>query len=219
MGENNMMNDEIIKSYYRYTLDLDDQEQVTVLLENLKEAKPSEIIGLLAQDFEAFNLEVFDIPQFSSLDDCFNASYVIEQSGIEKVGYIKLGYLLAPMSAKKPGANQKYGENHGKMGVMLGLLKMNPKEDLPLKQGHKISFSPTFFGRSYNNLDDETKGKLIPKIILRSKLMQNFFLRGRQETLLEADMKQLLSESTFRRRYSNVKRILEVINTALDNEL
>lgn len=215
-----MTRKELIIKYYNHTLDCDGQLEDNLLcgelLLALMDYSIDSIIEIIAESYRKFEITTLDIPQYSNIDDCFKTAYMIEQSGIEKCDFIKMGFLLVGGATKKPVAYQKYGENHGKMAVLFGLLKLNSKESIPGNAKPRTSFSLTALGKEFNALSEDKQELLKTKMMLRCKLMQNYYLRGRQQKLLDEDIKGLISESTYKRRSTNIRSFITIINKAIE---
>ena len=216
-----MTQKELIIKYYNHTFDCEGQLEDKLLCADLLLALMAysidDIIGIITESFEKFDITTQDIPQYSNLDDCFKTAYLIEQSGIEKVDFIKMGFLLVGGATKKTVAYQKYGENQGKMAVLFGLLKLNPKQVIPGNAKPRTSFSLTALGKAFNAFSEDKQELLKTKMMLRCKLMQNYYLRGRQQQLLDEDIKGLLSESTYKRRGTNIRSFISIINKAIEH--
>ena len=212
-----MVDKNLIIKYYNHDFDCDEGQQCVDLLHSLMACSICDVIEIIKDSYEKFDITTQDIPQYSSLDDCFKTTYMIEQSGIEKVDFVKMGFLLVGGETKKPVAYQKYGENHGKMAVLFGLLKLNPKQIIPGNAKKRTSFSLTALGKAFNDLPEDKQELLKTKMMLRCKLMQNYYLRGRQQQLLDEDIKGMISESTYRRRGVNIRAFISIINKAIEH--
>lgn len=150
---------------------------------------------------EDWSFSPSDIPQFSSLDDCWNVIDKLVRSGLDGVNYKKIGFFLRAYP-KKEMADQKYGENHIKCAALMGLCVVN-------KGGWKNAFS-----YAYECLSDQAKKSLIAKLCLGIRLIRGYFIQGQSDIFLENAL-NCLSESTKKRRLSNIKLLIEIVKSEL----
>lgn len=141
------------------------------------------------------------IPQFSSIDDCFNCIDRLVRSGLDGVSFAKMGFFLRS-SQRKKGADCKYGENHIKCAELMGLCRIE-------KGVWKNPFS-----YAYEQLDDNLKVLLRPKLCLGITIVREYFIRGKNESYL-SDAFSCLSESTRKRRIPNVRTLINTVKSDL----
>lgn len=141
-----------------------------------------------------------NIPQFSKADDIFTVLRVVIDSGIEDLSYEKIGYYLCPRGSK-PGAQTKYGENHYKLAVQLGLVTV----EKPL--------TATDLGMAFYLTNNFTKrNEIKKKLALRVPIIQQAILLAEKGTVdMAAFMCQHLSQSTMLRRRPNIRELLQYI--------
>ncbi|MBQ0143133.1 MAG: hypothetical protein KBT06_10150 [Prevotellaceae bacterium] len=202
----------IIRCFYDHSIDLSnpsDSLQLNVLtnsqvcdiiLRLLLKTKCRDIIGIIKQDFDSFKINKSDICQFSSFDDCYyRVIDLIIRSGIEGVSWERMGFMLRS-KPRTTVADTKYGENHGKTAVMMGLCRMDNK--------HK--FITTAFGDSFNKLSKSDKVNLKAKICLYIPIIQNYFANDNGDSLMDEYFKSL-SESTQKRRRPNINYLIQLV--------
>lgn len=175
-----------------------------IILKILLKTDCKEIIRILQKDYKPFVIDKSDICQFSNFDDCYYK--VIDRairSNLEGINYERMGFLLRT-EPRSSVADKKYGENHGKTAVQMGLMVLDKKH----------LFRHTTLGICFNHLSKDEQKALMPKMCLYIPIIQNYFVSGMDEGLLESYFK-LLSLSTQKRRRSNVMHIINIVKTAL----
>lgn len=209
-----MSDESLIKHYYAHELGLlcsstysDSSKEKGVgqgyrLLSLLANTSLDSILSRLQRGFVPFEIASKNIPQFSKLDECFKkVPFLLVNCGIAGVTFKNLGYMLR-QDRRSSVADQKYGENHGKLAAELGFCCLDGKKHL----------FPTILGYCFSKLDEEVQEKLIAPIVLYIPLIQNCFLSGNIEEQLEVSL-SILSPSTQKRRLPNVRKLIEIINT------
>jgi len=183
---------------------LTDHQIYDIILRVLSNTSTEKIISILVPNFVPFEIEKADICQFSDFDDCYyKVINLVVRSGIEGIDWIKMGFLLRT-SPRNQGADMKYGENHGKTAVQLGLCQMDTHHH----------FWPTGLGLSFDKLSKEEKDLLKPKLCLFIPIIQNYFVSGMDEDLLSTYF-GLLKESTQKRRKPNVSKLINIVKESL----
>lgn len=168
-----------------------------------------EILGIVAYDFRPYAITPGDIPQFSDLNDSIHkVPFVLMNSGLDSVSYEQMGYYLRT-EKRSVLADKKYGENHAKTSIQLGLCELDNTR-------HKVQLSP--LGKAFYELSQERKKALIPKMCFYLPLLQNYFLANRSEALLDSWL-SILSDSTKKRRRPNVNTLIDIIDRNLVDEL
>jgi hypothetical protein len=144
-----------------------------------------------------------NIPQFSDFNDgIINVITIIRQMGDFGPGYEQIGkYLLG--KGKKPIAYLKYGENHAKLAQQLGLLKTK-------KEGRHVTIYLSEVGKIYEALPEDEKMKYIKKQVLKIPIIHELTFNKKDINIFE-ELSLYLAESTARRRTSNVKKIMELV--------
>lgn len=210
----------LLKLFYSHQIDfscldaslklcsLNNEEAIKLIFELLEKFSINEILELVKEDFTPFNIEAKDIPQFSNFDDCYyNVISALIDSGVDKATYEKMGYFLRN-NPRKLGADKKYGENHAKTAAMMGLCNA----------GKNIGISPTPMGVIFNSLSKETKENIKPKLCLYIPFIQNYFAQDMDFEKLYQSI-SILSESTQKRRMSNINHLICIITNSIDHEL
>lgn len=205
------MNETIHRFYCADNLnDLSESEAVNTLQE-LSSTTVPEILDILTEDFEPYQIVTGDIPQYSKLADIFRVPILLHQSGMEEVNFKTLGYLLEPVE-KKEDAHKKYGENHGKMAAMFGLCTIrNSVSRVKLVSLNEV-------GKCFFSLPKEEQEQLKPRLALRCKILQNYFIQGCPSDLCEGYL-NMLKESTRIRRRHNLMCVLSMVNNEYENGL
>ena len=149
-----------------------------------------------------------NIPQFSRFDEVDNVIRVLADSGLQDFNWKTIGYFLGG-KGKTDIAKQKYGENHYKLSMQLGLASIS--------NNYKISV----LGEAYRRLrDDRSKKELKSKLILRIPIIQEALIRARVEIVnLTEVMTKYLALSTVERRRSNIKKLLKSLEELNSAEL
>lgn len=124
------------------------------------------------------------------------------------LSFNELGKII--IKASEEGACKKYGENHAKLANELSMVLLERKGS--------INVSNTAFGNFSVNLSDEDRIELSRRLILRNDFIQKIIYLSKKGIVNYMDVAcEILSESTAKRRKSNVKQLL---NLALkDNKL
>jgi hypothetical protein len=179
------------------------------VLQLLERYTLKEIIDVLIPDFKLREIAPGDVPQFSDLNDSFyKVPFVLMNSGLDSVSYEQIGYYLR-RETRSALADKKYGENHAKTSMQLGLCELDDSR-------HKVQISS--MGKIFYTLPEDRKKKLIPKLCLYIPLIQNYFLTNRSEDVLDSGL-SVLSESTRKRRRPNVNTLIDIIERSLADEL
>lgn len=144
-----------------------------------------------------------DIIQYSKFDDAtVNLSKTLVLAGnngftLEEVGC----YLLRNVESKNnKGSNTKYGENHLKTGMLLGL-SMNVDSKWYL----------TKLGYIFNELTIEQQDKLLTRLSLKTKLVSVVVYDSMRKDISVVEYIDVLSESTQIRRRSNIRKLFSLL--------
>ena len=167
-----------------------------------------EILDIISEGFTPHEIFKKDVCQFSDFDVCYyKAIHVAIASGFKGISFEKMGFILRT-SPRNAVADKKYGENQGKTAVQLGLLANKSSTD----------FWPSPFGKAFDLLPKERKDKLKAKLCLHIPIIQNYFVLGQDEDLLESYI-NLLAPSTQGRRKGNVRLLINIVKQQLEDEL
>lgn len=183
---------------------LTDSQIYDIMIKVLLKTSNSQILDIIRRYQINFEIKKADICQFSSFDDCYyRVTNLVIRSGIEGIDWERMGFLLREKPRSKV-ADTKYGENHGKTAVQLGLCHMDKKHH----------FWATGFGRCFDHLSKENKDVLKPKLCLYIPIIQNYFVSGLDEGLM-ASYFDLLKPSTRKRRKPNVSKLIDIVKESL----
>ena len=148
-----------------------------------------------------------DIPQFSKFDDIYMVIRVISDSPEKNLNWEKIGYYLCPKEASS-AAKTKYGENHYKLAVQLGLAY----------PGKNIRLTP-LGNEIYSIKDEDVRNKIVARLVLRIPIIQVALLNAENKRINMFDcLKKYLSESTAVRRRPNVKTLLALLDSITTND-
>lgn len=179
------------------------------ILDVIYNTSAEDIFGVICENKDQLPaIKTNNIPQFSNADDLFSVLRIIIDSGMEDLTYEKIGYFMCPQGAKV-GAKTKYGENHYKLAVQLGLAKAEKP------------FAATEFGVAFYITDDEEKQTNVKKkLSLRVPIIQQALLSADSEMIdMEEFMEQYLAHSTMLRRRSNVRELVSFIMDVADTRM
>lgn len=218
--EDNQKSEVVINLFYNHRIDFETISQsmpltvltadqvCNIILRIIYKTPIGCIINIIRKENQMFAISKADICQFSDFEDCYSKCVsVLVMSNLKNVSWEKMGFLLRSKPRKK-GADTKYGENHGKTACQLGLLIMNLKHE----------FNVSELGYEFNKLSDDYKEQLKSKLCLYIPIIHNYFCSNKSEDLLKSYF-SILSESTQKRRYSNVRKLINIVNEDLNNEL
>ncbi|MBP5469173.1 MAG: hypothetical protein J6Z11_08015 [Candidatus Riflebacteria bacterium] len=145
-------------------------------------------------------IEAKDVFQFSNFDDAtIRLCRRIAEKDNPGFKHIDVGKLLLnDGKIRKDGAYTKYGENHAKTGVSLGLIQ---------------ELSKTYFlsciGNVYPNLEVVVRNQLLTRLILRNSFVGRLICMAQNGNVNMRQFLYMLSDSTYKRRMSNIKCILK----------
>ncbi len=140
-----------------------------------------------------------EIPQFSDFEDVFEVVKIVNGSPETFLTWDKLGYYLCPKGASRV-AKMKYGENHYKLAIQLGFAK----------PGRKLFL--TDLGKELVGMKVEEKQYIASLMVMRIPLIQTALINAECKRFnLFSYLEQYLSVSTVKRRMSNIKTLLRLI--------
>lgn len=200
---------EILTSFFKDEISLkkedyeDEQEYSTVmeyLVASLCSAKISDLIVILKKVHTPIKITSSLIPQFSDFSVAmYDVPKLLSKHEEGLSSNEEIGRLIWPVPRAKE-ANSKYGENH-----------RNTAEIINLISSGRGRISLTDFGRFYLSLNPAKQASLIPALWLNAPLFKNYFGSDNGEDILAKDI-SILSESTRKRRMSNIRAVIDVIN-------
>lgn len=143
-----------------------------------------------------------DIVQFSKLDDAtYNICCKMMRLNNPGMKFFEIGRLLLDDGIERgKDAYIKYGENHVKTAEILGLT---------FELCHSYYLSGV--GYIYSSLSEENQERLLVRLILRSKLIKRMYQASRNGRVNMREFLYMLSDSTYIRRRSNIKKVLNIL--------
>lgn len=188
--------------YYSYVLPLEELEAY------VRQILCVPIEQLVKRDIASETVEAItpkDVFQFSTLEA--GTDYIcqaLSDAGNPGVTFIEAGKLLLDDGKpRKDTAYIKYGENHLKTAELLGLL---------------FELTHTYFlscvGVEYLRLNDEDRRKLLVRLFLRNKFIARLIKATATGNVNARQFLYMLSDATYTRRKSNIKRILRYLQEA-----
>lgn len=149
-----------------------------------------------------------NIPQFSSIEVVEKLLPLVEANAGIECNYTLLGYFFNKEADIR--AQTKYGENHYKTAMLMGLVKKYKPFDV------------TPLGRIYMDmsLPSENRYDIKKKLYLRVPLIRYIMIKARKEPISVYDiMSNYLADSTVKRRISNVKLMAESLVGLSENKV
>lgn len=186
--------------YYAYSFEY---EKVNEYIKGLIDIPLEDFISFVLENYKVPYLEASDVLQYSSFDDCtVNICKVFKEAGDKGFTALEAGKLLENDGIeRKDGAYLKYGENHSKAAVQLGLLNCLSNK-----------FFLSCLGYVINDIDITEQRKIITRLILRNKLVQRLLYKAIKNGHSDYNYETgFLSSSTSLRRKSNVRKVIEYL--------
>ncbi len=167
----------------------------------------TEILHVILENYVPFVIDKSDIPQFSDFNACVNSvPRILLYSGVDGISYQQMGYMLR-QNRRSVVADKKYGENHMKTAALMGLCCINNRK------AYSNSITEVVY-----SLTTVKKNDILSKLCLYIPFMQNYYWQGEGEIILN-ELMSILSETTRKRRISNCRTIINIIDKAKENEL
>lgn len=193
------------KMFYRsYCLN---KEDVVGYIDQLIKTPLSSFLEYVVSSITIPFLTYQDVVQFSSLEDATTGIcrvLGVEDEGLKSIDVGRL--LLNDGKERKEGALRKYGENHAKTALELGLV---------------IESYGTYFlsclGNVYNLLPEVHKVELLRRTILRNRFFQKIVKKAQSGKVSIIKEMSFLAESTVKRRLSNVKSLYRLLRGKEDD--
>ena len=212
------INEALIISFYSHKLHVEDicnlqypSDGMIRLCEDifscLLNVECEEIVRVIKRIGIIFKILHGDVPQFSCLEDCvYKVPLLVKDCGIDELTFTQLGFMLRT-KPRKDGADMKYGENQSKTAAQMGLCSIT-----------NARISPSYLGIAFCNLDKEIQMKLLPKLILFIPYIYNQFAsNAKYEDIITSV--SFLSQSTQKRRLTNIWSLISQVNKVLPYEL
>lgn len=175
----------------------------------IQDTSSSEIFDIIKSEKDnLISITSKNIPQFSNIDDIYKVLRIVIDSEIKDLDYRDIGFYLTGKSAKS-GAQTKYGENHYKIAAQLGLVT------------NEKPYSATDLGMVYYLTDSvDVRMSIVKKLTFRIPVLQRALIEADAgSTNLKNIMSEFLSESTVKRRLTNVKTLLSLMYEISDIRL
>ena len=143
-----------------------------------------------------------DVVQYSSFEDASTGiCKVLSANDNNGLTNIEVGSaLLNDGKMRRDSALRKYGENHAKTGMELGLV-----------QNCYNRYYLTCLGMVFNQLSDSYKKELIRRTILRNRFFQKVIKKSQLGPISLIKEMSFLSDSTAKRRMPNVRNLYTMI--------
>lgn len=185
--------------FYSYIFPTEDVLRYTHDVINIPVSQLLEVVLSMHKEEQIAPKDVF---QFSNLEDAtFRVCQVIKEINNPGVNTLEAGNLLLDDDKKrKKTAIVKYGENHVKTAEAFGLL-------YELTHVYFLSC----LGCIQDLLSKEEKKKLLLRLVLRNKLIRNMYVASFNGEVHMRQFLYMLSDSTYVRRRSNIRSILNVL--------
>ena len=178
------------------------QEEVQMYVEQVIAEPLPRFVEYMDKLSERTRIESGDVFQFSDLDDGTSVfCEKMRKTDNPGMKFIDVGRLLMDDGKeRKDGALLKYGENHAKTAEMLGL-------SFELCKTYYLSG----IGYIYAELPEEEQKLFLTRLVLRNKLVTRLYQATKNGTVNMREFLYMLSDSTYNRRKSNIKSVLNVL--------
>lgn len=185
------------------------QEEVKVYVEQVIAEPLPRFLSYMDNISERTRIESGDVFQFSDLDDG-TVAFCEKMKRTDNPGmkFIDIGRLLLDDGkVRKEGALVKYGENHVKTAEMLGL-------SFELCKTYYLSG----IGYVYAELPEEKQQRFLTRLVLRNKLVTRLYQASKNGNVNMREFLYMLSDSTYLRRRSNIKSMLNILVKSDEND-
>ena len=152
--------------------------------------------------------DVKKIPQFGKLETVLKVPAIFFEKGLLCIDYPQLGFYLKRDVNATLVANTKFGENHGKVASMLGLIDCVEKR-----------FVLSALTESFYLADDELKQQVLNRLWFRIPIVQILLKLAQNGVVSGYSPMQQLKESTMYRRGRSVHSILNWLKTYNNDDL
>ena len=175
------------------------EENVRNYIENICSIPIKTVLDYINDKCPKYIIEAKDVyHKFKDATD--GVCSVLLKNNSEGIGYKELGARLQnDGKERKDLAKAKYGENHFKMAEELGLGFREGRHDCYLSA----------IGNLFLEMEEETKRCLLTRLILRSKLIVRLYKEASKDEVRLEILLYDLSESTYIRRRTNVRTVIE----------
>lgn len=181
------------------------KDEVIGYVKEIIEIPICSFIDYISENCKRLPIEASDVFQFSDFCDATEimcSKLCRNNTGLK---FKEIAELLFNDDIQRSDcALNKYGENHIKTAELLGLA---------FKDASKKYYLGAI-GYAFNELGEKNKERLLVRLIIRNKLISQLILAALQGQFdMEAFLYDL-SKSTYIRRKTNIKRIINVINNS-----
>lgn len=195
----------LLKAFYTHADDsiINEEKKCEILLHVMNKYSCADIIKLIEEEDQLFEIDKKDIPQFSDFQDAYyKVPFILSNCGEIDVDYNSMGYMLR-INKRKMVADKKYGENHIKTAALMGLCSFM-----------KCRANKNTLGSMFIKLSEKERKSLLPKLCLYIPFIHNYFKKGATNEIRD-EMLSILSLTTQIRRRPNINTLIEVVKSAL----
>jgi len=168
----------------------------------------TDILGIVDSNLYGNVADPKSIPQFGKLETIPKVPSIFLDQGLLCIDYPQLGFYLKRDVNATLVANTKFGENHGKVATMLGLIGCVKKR-----------FVLSSLTEAFYIADDELKNQVLNRLWFRIPIVQILLKMAKDNIVNGYIPMQQLKESTMHRRGRSVQSILNYLKTYNDNNL
>lgn len=179
------------------------EETVVTYVKSVNNEPVSNYLTYIKNSIKQEKIEPDNICQFSNFADA-TSNLCVKLKSIDNPGlsHLEIGKLLQDDGKERLDiAYTKYGENHAKLASMLGLV-------FRLCSSYYLSG----IGYIYTELSPADQEKLLIRLIIRTKLVTQLYKASQNGIVNLRDFLSVLSDSTYVRRRSNIKKVLNCLS-------
>ncbi len=173
--------------------------------ESLLSITTDQIIEMLIDDDAYQYIGPANIPQFSNVEDACKEVPELLHKYPNGMTWIEIGTFLDNGGLKNDTARNKYGENHLKFAALLDLAVMK-KAARTKWMGY-----PSLLGEHYIQLDEQTQKQVLSRLLFKIPVIRAIMTDACKKDITIEDYLYVLSESTVKRRLSNVRKALRLV--------
>lgn len=142
------------------------------------------------------SLHSSNIPQFSNLEAVDEVVQIVADAA-DEIDYQYVGYMINKNASA--GAQTKYGENHLKLAIQMGLVSEKP-------------YTVTRLGKEYLQMDSRNRQIVRPKLFFRIPIIQLLLIQSKDQMVDGTELlRTVLSEKTAIRRRSNTRLLINKV--------
>lgn len=176
------------------------QEAIETLIHSLEKITIGQLCYALKHCTNLKPVDKSNIPQYSNFATAVICVPEILVKSSEPLSYKALGSELSPES-KSDYAIEKYGENHGKLAVALGLAEIK-------KIAGCNKFYPSALTSPFCHMTQSDKMALLTRLCYRIPFVQQAVVTETPEQKVVESLQKVLAPSTYSRRIANAQEIL-----------